>query len=149
MLKVTNFDSSSYFGSPCDVAIRRPNEEPPMTTRLPTIIADYMAASDSKNVDGIVACFTDDAVVVDENQEWRGRQRIREWRDRVATAYEYTVEVRNTIPRSRVGGLEHHDVYTHLEGNFPGGTVDLTNRFGLRDGLIASLEIVPTAATEP
>ena len=34
-------------------------------------------------------------------------------------------------------------MYTHLEGNFPGGTVDLTNRFGLRDGLIARLEIVP------
>jgi len=30
----------------------------------------------------------------------------------------------------------------HLEGNFPGGTVDLTSRFGLRG--IARLEIVPT-----
>ena len=39
-------------------------------------------------------------------------------------------------------------MYTHLEGNFPGGTVDLTNRFDLRDGLIARLEIVPTEATE-
>ena len=38
-------------------------------------------------------------------------------------------------------------VYTHLEGNFPGGQVDLTNRFTLRGDLITALEIVPTAVT--
>ena len=117
-----------------------------MTTLLPRIISDYMAASDSGNVDAIVMCFTDDAVVFDEDQEWRGRAGIREWRERVATAYEYTVEVRGSASPGRVDGLERHDVYTHLEGNFPGGTVDLTNRFGLRDGFIARLEIVPTEA---
>ena len=120
-----------------------------MTDSLPTIISDYMAASDIGTVDAIVACFTDDAVVVDEDQEWLGRPRIREWRERVATAYEYTVEMRRAVPRGQVDGLERHDVYTHLEGNFPGGTVDLSNRFGLRDGLIARLEIVPTETTEP
>ena len=78
----------------------------------------------------------------------RGRAEIREWRERVATAYEYTVEVRGAVPLGQVDGVERHDVYTHLEGNFPGGTVDLTNRFGLRDGSIARLEIVPTASAE-
>jgi|SRR6478735_590899 hypothetical protein len=34
-----------------------------------------------------------------------------------------------------------------LEGNFPGGQVDLTNRFTLRGDLIVGLEIVPTAVT--
>jgi hypothetical protein len=120
-----------------------------MTSSLPTIISDYMAASDSRNVDAMVACFTDDAVVIDENQEWRGRARIRAWRERVATAYEYTVEMRGAVPRGQVDGLERYDVHTHLEGNFPGGTVDLTNTFGLRDGSIARLEIGPTELTEP
>ena len=36
----------------------------------------------------------------------------------------------------------------HLEGNFPGGTVDLTFRFGLRDDRIATLQIVPTETAE-
>jgi hypothetical protein len=120
-----------------------------MTTSLPTVISDYMAASDGGRVDAIVACFTDDAVVVDEDREWRGRPSIREWRERVTNTYEYTVEVRDVVPRGQVDGLERHDVYTYLEGNFPGGTVELTNRFALRDGHIARLEIVPTAATEP
>jgi hypothetical protein len=38
-------------------------------------------------------------------------------------------------------------VHVHLEGNFPGGQVDLTDRFALRDGRIARLEIVPTETT--
>ena len=120
-----------------------------MSTALPTIISDYMTASDSGNLDAIVACFTDDAVVVDENQEWTGRPRIREWRNRVATAYEYTVEVRGAATQASVDGVQRHDVHTHLEGNFPGGTVDLTFRFGLRDDHIATLQIVPTNTAEP
>ena len=39
------------------------------------------------------------------------------------------------------------ELHVHLEGNFPGGQVDLTDRFALRDGRIASLEIVPAEAT--
>jgi ketosteroid isomerase-like protein len=115
-----------------------------MTTPLPTSISEYMAASDARDVDAIVASFTEDAVVLDEDREWRGHRGIRQWREKVATAYEYTVDVRGEAMLGEVAGLERHEVYTHLEGNFPGGTVDLTNRFGLRDGRIASLEIVPT-----
>jgi hypothetical protein len=120
-----------------------------MNSSVPTIISDYMAASDVGSVDAIARCFTDDAVVIDEDQEWRGLARIREWRERVTIAYEYTVEIRGTVDRGQLDSLERHDVYTHLEGNFPGGTVDLINRFELRDGLIARLEIAPSEATEP
>jgi ketosteroid isomerase-like protein len=120
-----------------------------MTTSLPTVVSEYLAASDQGDVDAVVACFTNDAVVFDEDREWRGHAAIREWRDTVATAFEYSVEVRGVVARGEADGVEHHDVYTHLEGNFPGGTVDLTNRFALRGGRIARLEIVPTGAAEP
>jgi len=86
-------------------------------------------------------------VVVDEGQEWRGRAAIRRWRGTVATAFEYTVQVTGAKALGDVEGVERYDVYIHLEGNFPGGEVDLTDRFALRDGRIASLEIVPTEAT--
>jgi hypothetical protein len=115
-----------------------------MAIPLPTIISDYFAASERYDVDAVVACFVDDAVVVDEDREWRGHAGVREWRDTVATVYEYTVEVCGATARGVVGGADRHDVFTHLEGNFPGGTVDLTDRFELRDGRIARLEIVPT-----
>jgi hypothetical protein len=119
-----------------------------MTISLPTIISDYLAASDGGNVAALVMCFTDDAVVFDEDQQWRGHAGIRQWREKVTTAYEYTVEVLGADALGRVDGVERHDVYTHLEGNFPGGKVDLTDRFGLRDGRIATLQIVPTQAAE-
>ena len=119
-----------------------------MSISLPTIISEYLAASDGGNVDAIVMCFTEDAVVLDEDHQWRGHAGIRQWRERVATAYEYTVEVLGADALGQVDGVERHDVYTHLEGNFPGGTVDLTDRFGLRDDRIATLQIVPTEAAE-
>ena len=115
-----------------------------MTISLPTVISDYLVASDRGDLDAVVACFTDDAVVFDEDQEWRGQTGIRQWRVKVANAYEYTVEVLGAVEQGPVGGVVRHEVHTHLEGNFPGGTVDLTYRFGLRDERIVSLRIVPT-----
>jgi ketosteroid isomerase-like protein len=114
-----------------------------MTSSLPPIISRYFAAADDGDLDALMACFTDDAVVADEDRAWHGQAEIRTWRESVATAYRYTLDVTGAEARGQADGLERHDAETHLEGNFPGGTVDLTYRFGMRDGRIASLEIVP------
>ena len=113
---------------------------------LPAVISGYLAASDRGDAEAIVRCFAEDAVVVDEGKEWRGTAAIRRWRDTVATAYDYTVQVTGAKAVGEVDGVDRHDVYLHLDGNFPGGEVDLTDRFALRDGRIARLEIVPTEA---
>jgi hypothetical protein len=114
-----------------------------MKVQLPTIISSYFAASDARDVDAIVACFTDDAVVTDEGRTHRGRDEIRQWRQDVNAAYEFTVEVLGETPAGTTDDLIRHDVTAHLEGNFPGGTVDLVHRFELRDSLIAALHIAP------
>ena len=119
-----------------------------MTMSLPTVVSDYLAASERGDLNALVACFTDDAVVLDEDHEWRGQAGLRQWREQVANAYEYTVEVRGAAEQGSGDGVQRHDVHTHLEGNFPGGTVDLTFRFGLRDDHIATLQIVPTDTAE-
>jgi ketosteroid isomerase-like protein len=116
------------------------------TGALPPVISGYLAASDRGDAEAMVRCMAEDAVVVDEGQEWRGTAAIRRWRDTVATAYDYTVQVTGAKALGEVDGAEHHDVYLHLEGNFPGGEVDLTDRFALLDGRIARLEIVPAEA---
>jgi hypothetical protein len=113
---------------------------------LPPVIMEYLAASAQGDTDAVVSCFIDDGRILDEEQEWRGTAAIRQWRDRVATAYEYTVQVTGARALSNLDGAERHDVDVHLEGNFPGGQVDLTDRFALRDGRIAVLEIVPAEA---
>ena len=118
------------------------------TGPLPPVISDYLAASDRGDAEAIVRCFAEDGVVVDEGQEWRGTVAIRRWRATVATAFEYTVQVTGATALGEVDGAGRHDVYIRLEGNFPGGQVDLTDRFALRDGWIVSLEIV-AAETRP
>lgn len=113
---------------------------------LPTVVSDYLAASERSDVSGIVACFAPEAVIIDEHRTWRGAAEIRQWRESVATAYEYTVELTGTKAVGEAGGVGRFDVYTHLEGNFPGGKVDLTDHFAVRGGRIVRLEIVPTKA---
>jgi len=83
---------------------------------------------------------------VDEGREWRGTAAIRRWRATVATAYQYTVQVTGTEAAGEADGAGRHHVHVRLEGNFPGGQVDLTDRFALRGGRIAGLEIVPAQA---
>jgi ketosteroid isomerase-like protein len=114
---------------------------------LPPVISEYLAASDRGDVEAVVRCFAEDAVVVDEGQEWRGTAPIRRWRATVATAYQYTVQVTGARALGEADGAVRHDVHVHLEGNFPGGQVDLADRFALRDGRIARLEIVPGETT--
>ncbi|MFI6763625.1 nuclear transport factor 2 family protein [Micromonospora sp. NPDC050417] len=110
-----------------------------MSVPVPPAVTGYFAATENGDRDALVASFAEDAVVLDEGRTHRGRAEIRQWRDEVATAYEYTVEVLSAEPDGPDGYL----VTARLEGNFPGNTVDLTFRFILRDNLIARLEIAP------
>ena len=113
---------------------------------LTPVISEYLAASDRGDTEAVVRCFTEDAVVVDEGREWQGTAAIRRWRATVATAYQYTVQVTGAESPGEADDAERHHVHVHLEGNFPGGEVDLTDRFALHAGRIARLEIVPAEA---
>jgi hypothetical protein len=118
-----------------------------MTNSLPPVISRYFTAADNGDIDLLIGCFSPDAVVTDEGKSWHGHAEIRRWREDVATAYDYTLQILRTEPAGDQGGPDWHDVLTRLEGNFPGGTVDLTYRFGLLDGRIAELRIGPAPAT--
>jgi ketosteroid isomerase-like protein len=114
-----------------------------MTVQLSTIISHYFDASDARDVDAIAACFTDDAALTDDGRTYRGRDEIRQWRQEISAASESTLEVLSDAPAGTADLLTRHDVTTRLKGNFPGGTIDLVHRFGLRDELIARLSIAP------
>ncbi|MFC0430645.1 nuclear transport factor 2 family protein [Kutzneria buriramensis] len=106
---------------------------------LPQVITEYLAAHQARDLDPAVAGYTEDAVVVDEGKTYRGKQEIRDWLGRAGGEYTYTTEL---IATQRVDD-EHYVAVHHLEGNFPGGVVDLRFRFTLRDGRIAELVIEP------
>lgn len=107
----------------------------PMTT--PDVIRRYYAAASDDDLDAIIACFAPSAHVLDEDQHYRGIPEIRRWRERVASRFTYSTQVTEIEQTSE----DEYVVATHLEGDFPGGVVDLKQRFTVRDGLIAQLLI--------
>ena len=103
----------------------------------PDVITRYLRAADEKDFQALAACFTENGSVVDEGNTYVGRDAIRRWRKGTVAQWTYTTTVTGT---AQVAG-DRYDVAIHLEGDFPGGEVDLTQSFTLSDGLIGSLVI--------
>lgn len=106
---------------------------------VPEIVKRYFELDAERDIEGIVALFMDDATVVDEGEARNGLEPIRGWRTGAASEYEYTT----TITGSEALGNEQYRVTARLEGNFPGGTVDLNHDFTVADDRIRRLEIAP------
>jgi ketosteroid isomerase-like protein len=101
------------------------------------VITRYFEADARRDIDAIVALFTDEAVVVDEGQTYHGTAEIRGWQESAASKYQYTTQVSGT---ERIGE-QSYLVTGRLTGNFPGGTAELQWRFTVQGDLISRLEI--------
>ena len=108
-----------------------------MTVQLPDPIAAYFSA-DSKDGDAVARCFTDNAVVTDEDHTHRGTSAIKAWKDNASLKFSYTTEPFASTTES---GLTV--VTSHVVGNFPGSPVDLRYAFGLDGDKIALLRVTP------
>ena len=104
---------------------------------LPAIITSYLKAHMARDIDVAVRSYAPDATVTDEGKTYRGREEIRQWLSRSASEFTYTIEM---IGATKVAGNRYIAMH-HLEGNFPGGRVDLQFRFTLRGGEISQLTI--------
>jgi hypothetical protein len=107
------------------------------TTELPEAITSYLRARAARDLDVAVRSYATHATVTDEGRTYRGTDEIRAWLSRAASEYTYTIEMTGA---TKVGD-DGYDVIQHLEGDFPGGVVDLHFRFALRDGTIVRLVI--------
>lgn len=108
-----------------------------MADPTPEIITRYFDAQSARDFDTLVSLFADNAVVIDEGKTWNGAGEIRAWRDKTASAYQYTTDVLDVKP----AGSDEYVALVHLEGNFPGRTVDLDYRFTLDGDRIRRLEV--------
>jgi hypothetical protein len=102
-------------------------------------VSRYFELDADRDVNAIVALFTDDATVVDEGQTYRGTAEIRAWQLGPASKYEYNTAV---LGRDALGA-GRHVVTGRLTGNFPGGTADLKWDFTVAGELISRLVIAP------
>ena len=107
------------------------------TAELPELITGYLRAHRERDLDVAVRYYASDATVTDEGRTYRGPAEIRAWLSRSASEYTYTIGMTGAAQVDK----DEYDVIQHLEGDFPGGVVDLHFRFVLRDGAIVRLVI--------
>jgi hypothetical protein len=106
---------------------------------LPEIISRYQDAHDRHDTAAALSAFAPDARVMDDGHEFRGSDQVGDWLAHASRAYTFT----RTLVRAEETGTDTFLVVNHLEGNFPGGVVDLRYTFVLRGNLIAELVIAP------
>jgi hypothetical protein len=108
-------------------------------TEVPRAITAYQAAHDRRDVPTALAQFQADARIVDDGRSDDGISGVESFLRNAASEYTYT----RTLVAAEEVGPDRWRVTNHLEGNFPGGHVDLAYEFQLERGLIASLTIAP------
>jgi ketosteroid isomerase-like protein len=116
-----------------------PEQTASLKMDIPVTIERYFESGSRRDVEAILALFREDAVVIDDGRTWHGSADIRAWQLGPASQYEYTV----TLSGIEATGAENYLVSCRLDGNFPGGTVELRFRFILFEDLIERLEIAP------
>lgn len=109
------------------------------TTQLPPIVRTYLTAHRDHDREVALAAFAADATVTDEERTYRGVDEIRDWLHRAAGEYTYTIELTDAEQLGENQWVAIH----HLEGNFPGGVVDLRFEFSIAGDKINRLVIAP------
>ena len=112
-----------------------------MSTELPAIVAEYIAAVNALDTDRIVATFTQDAYVNDNRREIVGIDAIRRFIEKEFVGDQVTMDVREVLDhygdivvRARYDG-------TYDKANLPDELI-LTSYFGIRDNRIVSLAVI-------
>jgi ketosteroid isomerase-like protein len=112
-----------------------------VTTELPAIVVEHIAAVNAFDTDRIVKTFADDAYVNDLQREIWGADAIWKFMDKEFVGDHVTIEVREIIDnygdiivRAKWDG-------TYDKTNLPDELI-VTSYFSLRDGRIVSLTIM-------
>ena len=111
----------------------------PAHGELPAVVRRYQDAHDRHDTDVALTAFAPDARVLDDGHEYHGSDEIRTWLSTAASEYEFT----RALVSAEAIDREKWIVVNHLEGNFPGGVIDLRYQFALSGDLISELVIAP------
>ena len=106
---------------------------------IPNAITMYQAGHDRKDVAAALAQFTLDARVVDDGRTYEGIDGVETFLRKAGSEYTYT----RTVISAEEITTNCWRVTNRLEGNFPGGQVDLSYEFQLEGERIARLTIAP------
>jgi len=106
-------------------------------TELPATIRAFLAAHASREAETAARAFTEDAVVVDQDETYAGSARVLDFLQGAGSEFTYTTEL---VTARRID-VRQWAVVNRIEGDFPGNVADLTYRFTLSGDLISALTI--------
>jgi hypothetical protein len=114
-----------------------------LTTALPPVVAEHIAAINAFDNDRIVATFAPDAYVNDDRREIWGIEAIRKFIDKEIVGDHVTMDVREVI--DHYGEIIVRAKYDgdYDKSNLPDELI-MTNYFSLWNGKIVSLTIIFT-----
>ena len=109
--------------------------------RLPSVVAEHIAAVNAFDEEAIVATFADDALVNDAHREFWGTDAIRDWVAKEMVGDRVSIEV--------VEIIDHHGQFV-VRGRYDGDydktnlpdELILTNYFSVSKGKIDSLIVI-------
>jgi hypothetical protein len=112
-----------------------------MSTELPAIVAEYIAAVNDFDTDRIVATFAPDAYVNDNRREIWGTESIRAFMAKEFVGDHVTMEVREVV--DHYGDILVRASFdgTYDKTNLPDDFV-MTSYFSIREGRIVSLAVI-------
>ena len=102
----------------------------------PPVIQSYVAASNAHDVKEIMNCFTDDAVVRDENATRHGKIDIGRWVTETIQKYKFQFKPFSADKRGAETILS-----VEVSGSFPGSPIRLDYHFTIANDKIQSLII--------
>ena len=107
-----------------------------MKLELAAVVQTYVDSTNRHDVEGILSCFSDGAVVHDEARDYRGAKEIEDW---IATTIEkYKFQIKPvSVSNKEVETLVAMDV----SGTFPGSPITLDYCFIISGNKISSLTI--------
>jgi hypothetical protein len=116
------------------------HNDPVDVADLPEVVGRYLRAHDVRDIATATAALAPEATVTDDGRTYQGPAAIGRWLERTSSQYTYTT----TPVGAERHGPDRYTVVQRLEGDFPGGTVDLRYRFVLDEhGRISQLAIAP------
>ena len=103
--------------------------------KLHPVLSQLIEAQNEFNAAAFANCFTENAIVFDENEKHEGREAIKKWNEATNAKYQTQLEAISYSETNQESVLK-----VKVSGTF-GDPVELNYHFTSQEGLIDSLEV--------
>ena len=108
-----------------------------MDLKLPKVISDLLAAQKNYDSEAYADCFSETALVIDEEKEYKGQKAIKNWIEDANQQFKTRMETIRYSESESTGLLT-----AKVSGNFEGSPVLLDYHLKITDNKITRLEII-------